>query len=241
MDQQHRVGHKTGSGQPASAQDMALDRKERLRRLALETVDLSKDPYMFRNHVGKIECRLCLTLHLNESSYLTHTQGRKHQTNLARRAQKEKIEQGVFPPVAPARIPHAAPAERIMRIGRPGYRVTKMRDPEKGQFALCFEINYKDISPGKRPRHRFMSAWEQKVEPPDSSFQYVVFAADPYEVIAFRIPSLEIDRSEGKCIHVWDEDSKTYTLQFYLKNRESKPLPSLPSKPKQFLPIGVWF
>eukprot|EP01054_Gregarina_sp_Poly1_P006286 Gregarina_sp_Poly_1__6285@NODE_3337_length_1172_cov_92_053394_g2113_i0_p1_GENE_NODE_3337_length_1172_cov_92_053394_g2113_i0NODE_3337_length_1172_cov_92_053394_g2113_i0_p1_ORF_typecomplete_len242_score22_82SF3A2/PF16835_5/6_9e36CactinC_cactus/PF09732_9/0_0023zfU1/PF06220_12/0_14zfmet/PF12874_7/0_25_NODE_3337_length_1172_cov_92_053394_g2113_i04101135 len=241
MDQQHRVGHKTGSGQPASAQDMAIDRKERLRRLALETVDLSKDPYMFRNHVGKIECRLCLTLHLNESSYLTHTQGRKHQTNLARRAQKEKLEQGVFPPTAPARIPHPAPIERVVRIGRPGYRVTKMRDPEKNQFALCFEINYKDIALGKRPRHRFMSAWEQKVEPPDSSFQYVVFAADPYEVIAFRIPSLEIDRSEGRCIHVWNQETKTYTLQFYLKNREFKPLPALSSKPKQFLPIGVWF
>lgn len=74
MDFQHRVGHKTGSGAPATAQDMALDRKERLRRLALETVDLSKDPYLMRNYVGQYECRLCLTLHANEASYLSHTQ-----------------------------------------------------------------------------------------------------------------------------------------------------------------------
>ena len=39
------------------------DRKERLRRLALETIDLAKDPYFFRNHVGQYECRLCLTIH----------------------------------------------------------------------------------------------------------------------------------------------------------------------------------
>lgn len=74
MDFQHRVGHKTGSGAPATAQDLALDRKERLRRLALETIDLSKDPYLMRNHVGQYECRLCLTLHANEASYLSHTQ-----------------------------------------------------------------------------------------------------------------------------------------------------------------------
>ncbi len=45
IDYQNRVGHKMGQGGPASAQEMAIDRKERLRRLALETVDLSKDPY----------------------------------------------------------------------------------------------------------------------------------------------------------------------------------------------------
>lgn len=51
-----------------------IDRRERLKRLALETIDLSKDPYFMRNHLGQIECRLCLTLHANEASYLAHTQ-----------------------------------------------------------------------------------------------------------------------------------------------------------------------
>lgn len=52
-----------------------MDRRERLRRLALETIDLSKDPYFMRNHLGQYECRLCLTLHTNEGNYLAHTQG----------------------------------------------------------------------------------------------------------------------------------------------------------------------
>lgn len=52
----------------------AIDRRERLRRLALETIDLAKDPYFMRNHLGQIECRLCLTLHNNEGNYLAHTQ-----------------------------------------------------------------------------------------------------------------------------------------------------------------------
>lgn len=97
MDFQNRVGHKQGGGGPASSQDVALERRERLRRLAMETIDLSKDPYMMRNHLGQIECKLCLTLHTNESSYLSHTQGRKHQTNLSRRAAKEKTESTILP------------------------------------------------------------------------------------------------------------------------------------------------
>lgn len=52
----------------------AIERRERLRRLALETIDLSKDPYFMRNHLGQYECRLCLTLHNNEGNYLAHTQ-----------------------------------------------------------------------------------------------------------------------------------------------------------------------
>ena len=55
----------------------AIDRRERLRRLALETIDLSKDPYFMRNHLGQYECRLCLTLHNNEGNYLAHTQVRR--------------------------------------------------------------------------------------------------------------------------------------------------------------------
>ena len=67
-----------------------MDRRERLRRLALETIDLSKDPYFIKTHLGSYECKLCLTVHVNDGSYLAHTQGKKHQTNLARRAAMEQ-------------------------------------------------------------------------------------------------------------------------------------------------------
>jgi splicing factor 3A subunit 2 len=36
----------------------------------METIDLTKDPYFMKNHLGTFECRLCLTLHSNEGSYL---------------------------------------------------------------------------------------------------------------------------------------------------------------------------
>ena len=44
------------------------------------------------------------------------------------------------------------------------------------------------------PRHRFMAAYEQHVEAPDRRWQYIMFAAEPYETIAFKIPSREVDK-----------------------------------------------
>jgi splicing factor 3A subunit 2 len=75
------------------------DRRERLRLLALETIDLAKDPYFMKNHLGSYECKLCLTLHNNEGSYLAHTQGRRHQMNLARRASRDSKD--MVAPLAP--------------------------------------------------------------------------------------------------------------------------------------------
>ncbi len=81
IDFQHREGSKIGSGGNLSESQAAVERRERLRKLALETIDISKDPYFMRNHLGYYECKLCLTLHKNEGNYLAHTQGKKHQVS----------------------------------------------------------------------------------------------------------------------------------------------------------------
>ena len=54
MDFQNRVGGKTGGGGVASWSESNRDRRERLRQLALETIDLNKDPYFMKNHLGKL-------------------------------------------------------------------------------------------------------------------------------------------------------------------------------------------
>jgi hypothetical protein len=62
-------GSKPGSGGAASAQNEAIDRRERLRRLALETIDLAKDPYFMRNHLGRssfFSLSLSLSLSLSQ-------------------------------------------------------------------------------------------------------------------------------------------------------------------------------
>src|SRR6478752_5019073 len=131
MDFQNRAGSKFGGGGVASQSATNADRRERLRKLALESIDLDKDPYFFKNHVGSFECRLCLTVHQNDGSYLAHTQGKKHQTNLARRAAREQKEgkQNIDPATGlPVGIAGAGLGARknVVKIGRPGYKITKI-------------------------------------------------------------------------------------------------------------------
>ncbi|KAH9374121.1 hypothetical protein HPB48_005390 [Haemaphysalis longicornis] len=218
MDFQHRPGGKTGSGGVASWSESNRDRRERLRQLALETIDLQKDPYFMKNHLGSYECKLCLTLHNNEGSYLAHTQGKKHQANLARRAAKEAKDSPIQPAPAKPRVD----IKKFVKIGRPGYRVTKQRDGETGQQSLLFQVDYP--------------------EPPDKKWQYLLFAAEPYETIAFKVPSREVDKSEGKFWTLWNRDSKQFFLQFSFK-LEAKPkmlashgMPGMPPPPPPPLP-----
>lgn len=239
MDFQNRPGGKTGGGGQASWSESNRDRRERLRQLALETIDLNKDPYFMKNHLGSYECKLCLTLHNNEGSYLAHTQGKKHQANLARRAAKEAKES----PQQPAPEKPRVEPKKFVKIGRPGYRVTKQRDPETGQQSLLFQIDYPEIAEGVLPRHRFMSAYEQKVEPPDRKWQYLLFAAEPYETIAFKVPSREVEKTEGKFWTHWNKDTKQFFLQFAFKNEQKPvakvPVPAVPGPPPPVSGVGV--
>ncbi|THF95228.1 hypothetical protein TEA_024914 [Camellia sinensis var. sinensis] len=210
-------GSKPGSGGAASAQNEAIDRRERLRRLALETIDIAKDPYFMRNHLGSYECKLCLTLHNNEGNYLAHTQGKRHQTNLAKRAAREAKEA----PALPQPHKRKVTLKKSVKIGRPGYRVTKQFDPETKQRSLLFQIEYPEIEDNTKPRHRFMSSFEQRVQSFDKRYQYLLFAAEPYEIISFKVPSTEIDKSTPKFFSHWDPDSKMFTEEG--KMRRNKP------------------
>lgn len=129
-----------------------------------------QDPYILRNHLGSLECRLCLTLHTNEGSYLAHTQGKKHQTNLARRAARDMKDAQLM--IAPTQS--TVPRKFFLKIGRPGYRVTKVRDLETRQEGMMVQVHLPQIKPGVIPRRRFMSAWEQKREPPNRAYQYLI-------------------------------------------------------------------
>ncbi len=202
MDFQHRVGSKTGiftqfllyyqipvltrysigSGFVSESQS-SLDRRERLRKLALEQIDISKDPYFMKNHLGTFECKLCLTLHANEGitdysvinslfnhsltcsnvgSYLAHTQGKRHQSNLGMRAAMEAKNAAGGTMII--KKDDDKLKKKTIKIGRPAYKVTKSRDLTTNQRCLQFEIDYPMIEKDIQPRYRFMSAFEQKIE-----------------------------------------------------------------------------
>ena len=102
---------------------------------------------------------------------------------------------------------------KIVRIGKPGYRITKARDTRTGDRCVTFEVDYPDGQEGLQPRHRFMSAYEQRVEGADSGYQYIVLSCDPYENIAFKVPSWPLDKSPDKIWSQWDSETRVFTLQ----------------------------
>jgi splicing factor 3A subunit 2 len=230
MDFMNRAGNKAGGGGVAGWSEANVDRRERLRRLALETIDITKDPYFMKNHLGSYECRLCLTLHTNEGSYLAHTQGKKHQTNLARRNSKD-LNQTVQPQQV-----KKIEKRKFEKIGRPGYKITKLKDADTNQRSILFEIEFPEIKKDVLPRYRVMSCFEQKVETPDQKYQYVIFAAEPYENIAFKIPNLEIDNADDKYYCNWDATKKTYTVHLYFRERKIVQVDNTPQIPNT---IGV--
>lgn len=68
--------------------------------------------------------------------------------------------------------------------------MTKSRDISTRQRSLTFEVDYPEAAEGSQPRHRLMSAFEQRVDvPPDRAYQYLLLACEPYETIAFKIPN----------------------------------------------------
>jgi splicing factor 3A subunit 2 len=238
-------GSKPGSGGVVSGSVSNADRRERLRQLALETIDLVKDPYFMKNHLGSYECKLCLTLHNNEGSYLAHTQGRRHQMNISRRAAKDGKDQGMLP-VGPTAGPGAKSVKpkKSMKIGRPGYKVVKERDHETNQLSLTFYIDYPEIEKGIRPRYRFMSSFEQRIEPADKDYQFILFAAEPYETIAFKIPNKDIEKNLGPTIPgeskfwtKWDDPIKQFSLQLHFKPQPKKVVPFQPKPQTGYDPM----
>lgn len=246
MDYQNRVGSKKGGmliflsvllfcffgvtssdklfigGGEASWSQANASRRKRLQELALEHIDLAKDPYIFKNHLGFFECKLCLTTHVTDGSYLSHTQGRKHQMNLARREAKEREHRKTeidLSGTIQAQQNANQPKRNIIKIGRPGYKITKIRDPVTRQAGLLFQLEYPEIALDVVPRYRFMSAFEQKVETPaDRRFQYLVVAAEPYESCGFKIDAKELDQRPGRLWTYFDKDTKAYYLQLFFKN-----------------------
>jgi len=113
---------------------------------------------------------------MNEGSYLAHTQGKKHQTNLARRAARDNKDTQLM--IAP--VTRTVQRKIFLKIGRPGYRVTKVRDSVTGKEGIMVQIHLPHVKAGVLPRRRFMSAWEQRKEAPNKAYQYLIVSVSKH-------------------------------------------------------------
>jgi splicing factor 3A subunit 2 len=108
-------------------------------------------------------------------------------------------------------------------IGHHTYQVYKNHDPETNQRCLSFDLNYPKIDSNVQPCHWFMSAYKQCIDtPPDQHFQHLLFAADPYETVWFKIPNAPIDKGEGRFITLWDPEDKKFILTLYFMNSKDE-------------------
>ena len=115
-------------------------------------------------------------------------------------------------------------------------KITKLKDADTNQRSILFEIEFQEIKKDVIPRYRVMSCFEQKIETPDQNYQYVIFAAEPYENIAFKIPNLEIDNADDKYYCNWDSEKKIYTVHLYFRERRIVQIDTTPQIPNS---IGV--
>ena len=58
-----------------------------------------------------------------------------------------------------------------------------------------------------------MNAFEQKMEDPDNKYLYLLFAADPYDTICFKIPNKEIENRKAGLSQTWDRARKVYNVK----------------------------
>jgi splicing factor 3A subunit 2 len=160
MDYQNRGGSKFGAGGVAGKAETAMERRKRLYHLALNTIDPSKDPYLNKTHLGSYECKLCLIAHVNDGSYLAHTQDKKHQTNLTCRAALEQ-KSGIRDPSTALLVglygTNVSVKKNFMKIGRPSYKITKVRGPVTHQPGLFFQLQFPQVTRSVKPRYQFMS------------------------------------------------------------------------------------
>lgn len=249
MDYSDRVNAKKGGGGVADSQETNVHTRRRIKELlTTQVLDIDNDPYVFKNHLGLLECKLCLTTHVSESSYISHLSGRKHGVNLEkRRILDEKFNNrnsGGANGQNTAISITSANKRTWKKVGKPAYKVTKIRHPETLQLGflvkvLCplitveepffrimsyFELSTKNqnVATSFLDRNKSSSSDPEDIKP--DKWQYLVVSAEPYENIAIAIPNdKEIDKPEdvssmsSSYWWFWDPDTKDFFLQFLFK------------------------
>ena len=215
------VGGRHGAGE-YNPQLAKIARTNRISHLKMSDVNLENDEFLMRNQNGLLECKLCCTTHKTEASYLNHTYGKTHQRNLERRriceARKEALMGGAR--VSPQQKQTEKKKIVQSKLGNPSFEVHKLKDIQTGSLTTLFELQYPDIKKHTTPKYRIMSSFEQKVERPDPKYQFLLFAAIPYNTVAFKIPNLPI--IQDQIIEDWKQLEKKYVFQITLSKPSSE-------------------
>ncbi|EDO18426.1 hypothetical protein Kpol_1032p19 [Vanderwaltozyma polyspora DSM 70294] len=259
MDYQNRAGSKKGTGGIASEQLSNLQRRKQVDELLRqgeevgytfeqdngdENLDdkLQKNPYIYKNHSGKLVCKLCNTMHMSWTSVERHLSGKKHGLNVLRRGSSGTKGNENYNNLEQDRIMQQFQAQVEERRNNlknsgicPECKVCKIKDEESGLVGLAVEVNYQikndllEIEEDTiyQPFIRIVSGIELSHDS-EKDKKYLVIAYEPFENTGIEIPNKEVlmdskskevitvENFNEKCSY-WDKDSKKLYVQFFFK------------------------
>lgn len=254
------VGSKKGGGGIASESQFNLQRRKEVESLLSKGEDVPytfqdeqddqvrSNPYIYKNHSGKLVCKLCNTMHMSWSSVERHLGGKKHGLNVLRRGISiEKNFQGKEGQTAQNFRQQQKIIEAKQSLKNNGAipvcKMATVKGPKTGSVGLAIQVNYssEDKVNGADsndtvnipPLIRIVSGLELS-DSKQKGKKFLVIAYEPFENIAIELPPNEIvfgesnemdtskdgvDELNRKC-SFWDAVSKLYYVQFFFKQVE---------------------
>ncbi|QLQ80311.1 hypothetical protein HG537_0D03120 [Torulaspora globosa] len=259
MDYQNRAGSKKGAAGIASDAQANLARKKQVEELLkdgeqipytfqdeeVQDEKLRKNPYIYKNHSGKLICKLCNTMHVSWSSVERHLSGKKHGLNVLRRgntaSKGDSHERSGLQDDRDREFQREVlqRRENLKNAGLvPKCTVVNVQGKSNDSYGVAIRVDYNveesaslDLSVLEEklsPMIRIMSGLELH-EADKKDKKYVVIAYEPFENVAVEIPSDKsiamndseivtdaIDDVNSKCTF-WDEDNRMLYIQFFLE------------------------
>ncbi|CDO96384.1 unnamed protein product [Kluyveromyces dobzhanskii CBS 2104] len=251
MDYQNRAGSKKGGGGIASDSQQNLQRRKQVQDLLSNGQDipfsfqesqegskLRANPDIYKNHSGKLVCKLCNTMHVAWTSVERHLTGKKHQLNVLKREGRNGQSKNSSNNVRDQKFQNEVIRFKstLQNNGvKPDVKVVKVKHLEKQLLGISVKVSYpkeSQITSADEddfiPYIRIISDLEMN-KPDPKDFKYLVVAFEPFENVGIHIPSDEIvvndydpsdsvaiDELNRKCTY-WDEDNGDFYVQLFFR------------------------
>merc|ERR1711998_157300 len=161
-----------------------IKKKEILKKIAIETINLKNDPFYLKFSETKIKCKLCLTNHKSDSSYLAHTQGKRHSNNI-----RIRFNSNVFK-ISNNNI---SANDLSKNESLPTLKIIKAFIKTTTQKCIQILICFLELLENSKPDFRVMTTFEQSVESVDINYQFLLISKKDFKTVGLKVPNFKID------------------------------------------------
>lgn len=215
-------GKEKGIKKKVGVETSQKTRQKRKRQKETVLVDpaINVDPFCFKNYLGKYECKLCGTRHVDKESYAAHINGKRHQHFLSRKLKLTKTEgdeqstSRTGSSVTQSEHFMSGGTDRVLLRKRelPKWHVDEVIHPESGKSGYCISLWCPKMKAGV-PRYCIVSTYDQTIEPISPDIQYIVISCYPYRSVGVCILNKPIDIEN--VYEKFNSLTETYVLQLF--------------------------